>query len=103
MVRSPEAEVASFLPPHDGLSADEGAFLEGLEAAIDAALKRVPRGERLVYGIHQELSERMGERLAERYRSVGWGDVRLLPGATGGTTLVIAEKLFVQGLPGSRP
>lgn len=91
MARSPEGEVCSIHLSHDGVSGDDQAFLEGLEAAIDAALKRVPRGERLVYGIHQELSARMGERLAERYRSVGWADVRILPGATGGTTVVIAE------------
>ena len=93
MALSPEGELAAKGTAYDRLPADGRVFLEGLEAAIDAVLRRVPRGERLVYGIHQELSEEMGESLAERYRSAGWGDVRLLPGATGAMTLVIAERI----------
>jgi hypothetical protein len=72
------------------LDAEEAAFVAGLEGVIDRALRGLRPGERFVYGIHQELAPRIADCLLRRYREAGWGEARILPGATGAATLVLA-------------
>ena len=76
--------------PCDELSAEERAFVQGLEGVIDRALRGVRAGERFVYGIHQELDPRLADCLLRRYREAGWAEAEVFPGATGAATLVLA-------------
>lgn len=76
--------------PCAGLGAEEVAFVLGLEGVIDRALRGVRPGERFVYGIHQELAAPLARCLEQRYLEAGWAEARVLPGATGAATLVLA-------------
>jgi hypothetical protein len=71
------------------LTADDFAFLRGIEAAIDRALEGHRAGETFVYGIHQEMPVDVPRALADRYRSAGWSEVTVKPGETGGHTVVM--------------
>jgi hypothetical protein len=71
------------------LSAEETAFVLGLEGVIDRALRGVRPGERFVYGIHQELAAPIAGCIVRRYLAAGWAEARILPGATGAATLVL--------------
>jgi hypothetical protein len=72
------------------LSAEEAAFVQGLEGVIDRALRGVRPGERFVYGIHQELPAPIAACVVRRYLAAGWAEATILPGATGAATLVLA-------------
>jgi hypothetical protein len=72
------------------LSAEDAAFVQGLEGVIDRALRGVRPGERFVYGIHQELAPAIAECVVRRYLAAGWAEATILPGATGAATLVLA-------------
>jgi hypothetical protein len=72
------------------LSADQAAFVQGLEGVIDRALQGLRPGERFVYGIHQELAGPIARCVERRYLEAGWAEARVLPGATGAATLVLA-------------
>jgi hypothetical protein len=76
--------------PCEELSAEEAAFVQGLEGVIDRALRGVRPGERFVYGIHQELAAPIARCVERRYLEAGWAEARVLPGATGAATLVLA-------------
>lgn len=89
MAVGPDGKAAAAAPCGE-LAAEEMAFVQGLEGVIDRALRGVPRGERFVYGIHQELAPAIGECLVRRYLEAGWREARILPGATGAATLVLA-------------
>jgi hypothetical protein len=89
MARTPSGGIADSAAC-EGLNADEETFARGLEGVIDKVLERLPSGERLVYGIHQEIGSAIAACLVRRYRAAGWGDVRIVPGATGAVTLVLA-------------
>lgn len=91
MVTGPSGEVgpaveAGGTAPLDG---DDGVFVNALESIIDRALKRHPRGERFVYGIHQEIDPAVAEVIERRYREVGWSKVTVRPGATGAYLVVL--------------
>lgn len=89
MARGPDGSVAGSVDCAD-LSAEDRAFVLGLEGTIDRALQRLRPGERFVYGIHQELPDPIARCLIARYRAAGWTDVQVLPGATGAAMLVLA-------------
>jgi hypothetical protein len=72
-----------------GLSADEQAFLSGLEGVLDRAIAKLRPGERFVFGVHQELPPAVAECLVRRYREAGWAEVELIPGETGAYTLLL--------------
>ena len=72
------------------LTAEEAAFVQGLEGIIDRALHGVRPGERFVYGIHQALPDRISDCVLRRYRAAGWTEATILPGVTGAATLVLA-------------
>ena len=72
------------------LTAEEAAFVRGLEGMIDRALRGVRPGERFVYGIHQELTAPIARCVERRYLDAGWAEARVLSGATGASTLVLA-------------
>lgn len=72
-----------------GPAGEELRFAQGLEAMIDRALERHPRGRTFVYGIHQELSGPTLEYLRARFVAAGWAGVDLREGATGAYLLVL--------------
>ena len=89
MARSPSGEVLSF-GPCANLAEDHSGFVDGLEGVVDRALQNHRPGERFLFGIHQALPADVERCLIDRYRAAGWGDVRVVPGATGAATLVLA-------------
>jgi hypothetical protein len=89
MARGPDGTLREPAAAEPALDGDEAAFAAALERIVDRALERHPAGSRFVYGIHQELTPATGRLLAERYRSAGWRDVTLRPGATGAYLLVL--------------
>lgn len=68
---------------------EEAVLAAGLAGVIDRALTRHPRGDTFVYGIHQEISPAVVERLRQRYVSSGWSRVTLRAGATGAYMLIL--------------
>lgn len=76
--------------PCDALDAEHNAFLTGLEGVIDRALRNHRPGARFVFGIHQALAPAIEECVVQRYRDAGWREVRVVPGATGAATLILA-------------
>jgi hypothetical protein len=88
MARGPEGDLPEGTACA-GLSADEQAFLTGFEGVLDRALVRLRPGERFVFGVHQELPAAVAECLVQRYRAAGWTGVELIPGETGGCTLLL--------------
>ncbi len=89
MARAPDGTVLPFAPCEE-LGQEENGFVSGLEGVIDRALQNHPPGERFVFGIHQALSPSIERCLLARYRTAGWGEARVIPGATGAATLVLA-------------
>lgn len=81
------------LPPEvgfEGMAPADRAFLAGLEGVIDRSMRNRRPGERVVFGVHQELAPEVGGCLVRRYLAAGWRTVRLVPTDTGAATLFLA-------------
>ena len=89
MAIGPDGRTAAATPCAE-LSAEESAFLQGLEGVIDRAMRGLRPGERFVYGIHEALAPRLVDCVLRRYREAGWAEAEMLPGATGAATLVLS-------------
>lgn len=89
MARGPDGTLAASAASEPDLSADQLAFLSGVEGIIDQVLARPRGGAGFVHGIHQGLTPAMKAALAARYRRAGWGEAQVRDLVTGGHLLVL--------------
>lgn len=90
MALGPDGEALPGEVGFEGMAPADRAFLEGLEGVIDRSMRNRKAGERVVFGVHQELAPQVGDCLVRRYLAAGWGTVRLVPTETGAATLFLA-------------
>jgi hypothetical protein len=89
MARGPDGRMLPEGVADSSLEGEDGIFAASLERIVDQALVRHPAGGRFMYGIHQDLPPGVAELLSKRYRSVGWREVAIRPGATGAHILLL--------------